>query len=60
MDYPTRYGVIIIGGGHAGTEAAFAYIMKPMLDEGGGHECNQVPIALAHPGAQNCHYGVQS
>jgi tRNA uridine 5-carboxymethylaminomethyl modification enzyme len=24
MDYPTRYGVIIIGGGHAGTEAALA------------------------------------
>jgi tRNA uridine 5-carboxymethylaminomethyl modification enzyme len=24
MNYPTRYGVIIIGGGHAGTEAALA------------------------------------
>ena len=24
MDYPKRYGVIIIGGGHAGTEAALA------------------------------------
>ncbi|MEH6604648.1 MAG: tRNA uridine-5-carboxymethylaminomethyl(34) synthesis enzyme MnmG [Pseudomonadales bacterium] len=24
MDYPTRFGVIIIGGGHAGTEAALA------------------------------------
>ena len=24
MDYPKHYGVIIIGGGHAGTEAALA------------------------------------
>ena len=24
MDYPTRYGCIVVGGGHAGTEAALA------------------------------------
>ncbi|PCJ45129.1 MAG: hypothetical protein COA99_05640, partial [Moraxellaceae bacterium] len=24
MDYPKRYGVIVIGGGHAGSEAALA------------------------------------
>ena len=24
MDYPKQYGVIVIGGGHAGTEAALA------------------------------------
>ena len=24
VDYPKRYGVIVIGGGHAGTEAALA------------------------------------
>ena len=24
MDYPNHYGVIVIGGGHAGTEAALA------------------------------------
>ena len=24
MDYPKRYGVIVVGGGHAGTEAALA------------------------------------
>ncbi|MCL6414233.1 tRNA uridine-5-carboxymethylaminomethyl(34) synthesis enzyme MnmG [Aestuariirhabdus sp. Z084] len=24
MDYPSRYGVIVVGGGHAGTEAALA------------------------------------
>ena len=24
MDYPQRFGVLVIGGGHAGTEAALA------------------------------------
>ena len=24
MDYPKHYGVIVVGGGHAGTEAALA------------------------------------